>query len=102
MRGDEDPWAEEEAAQAERMDAAMAADEEIAEMEAAGNAIAAARRAGKCAHQGAVGYSGGERTAQQEGLKPGQLRCNDGGKGCGRVFGSDEGWYEAMDEAMYG
>lgn len=94
-RWGEDPWMEHEAMETERMDADM----EMAEMAAAGDAVYAARKAGRCPHQGAVGYGGGPRSAQQEGLKIGQLRCTDK---CGRVFGSDEEWYEAMEEAMYG
>lgn len=94
MYDDEDPWAEHEAMETERLDA----DLEMAEMAAAGNAVTAARRAGECAHQGTMGYLPGE----DRGLKRGQLKCNDGGSGCGRVFASDEAWYAAMDEVMYG
>lgn len=94
---DEDPWAEEEAAQNVRWDA----DLEMADMAAAGDAIAAARKAGRCAHQSAVGYApkGHRHYPEQEGLKRGQVRCTDG---CGRVFASDEDWYAAMDEAVAG
>lgn len=92
-RYDEDPWAEHEAMETARMDA----DLEMAEMAAAGNAVAVARRAGRCPHMSSQGYSGGPRSVQQEGLKRGQVRCTDK---CGRVFGSDEEWYEAMEEAM--
>ena len=86
------PGADDEALETQRLDA----DLEQAQMERAGNAIARARRAGRCPHQSAQGYSGGPRSAQQEGLKPGQLRCTDT---CGAVFGSDEEWYTAMIEA---
>jgi hypothetical protein len=91
---DQDPWMEEEAAELARRDADM----EMAEMEAAGNAVAAARKAGRCAHQGAMGYLAGS----DRGLKPGQLLCNDSGKGCGRVFADEEAWYDAMNAAMRG
>ena len=91
---DEDPWAEHEAMETERMDA----DLEMAELAAAGNAVAAARRADRCPHQSSVGYSGGPRSVQQEGMKRGQVRCTDK---CGQTFGSDEEWYEAMEEAIY-
>ncbi len=91
---DEDPWAEQEAMETGRLDA----DLEMAGWRAAGNAIAAARKAGRCPHQGAMGYLAGE----DRGLKPGQLRCNDDGNGCGRVFASDAEWQQAMDEVMYG
>lgn len=96
---DDDPGVEQEALELERLDV----DLEMAELAAAGDAVAAARKAGRCPHQGAAGYSGGPRSAQQEGLKIGQLRCIDDGRmGCGQVFGSDEEWYAAMDAAMYG
>ena len=89
------PGADDEALDAQRLDADM----EQAAMERAGNAIARARKAGRCTHGSVQGYRGGPRSAQQEGLKPGQLRCTDT---CGTVFGSDEEWYAAMDEAVYG
>lgn len=94
-RYDEDPWAEHEAMETARMDA----DLEMAAMARAGNAVRAARKAGRCAHQGAVGYLKPALYPEQEGLKRGQSRCTDG---CGRVFGSDDEWYEAMEEAMHG
>lgn len=98
-RDDEDPWMEQEAAELASVDA----DLEMAELAAAGDAVSRARKAGRCPHQGAAGYSGGPRSAQQEGLKIGQLRCiDDGQMGCGQIFESDEDWYAAMDEAMYG
>lgn len=93
MRYDEDPWADVEALETERRDA----DIEMAEMAQAGNAIHAARKRGVCCHQGTVGYSSKPCYAEQEGLKPGQMRCTDG---CQRVFESDEDWYAAMDEAV--
>lgn len=91
-RDDEDPWADDEAAELGRLDT----DLEMAGMRAAGNAVAAARKAGRCPHQGAAGYLAGE----DRGLKPGQLRCNDNGQGCGAVWDSDEDWYTAMDKAI--
>lgn len=90
---DVDPWMEEEAAETARLDA----DLEMAEMAAAGDAIHAARKAGRCAHQGVQGYSGGERRPEQAGLKVGQLRCTDG---CSAIFADDEAWYAAMDAAV--
>ena len=71
-------------------------------MAAVGNAIHAARKAGRCCHQSAQGYRGGPRSAQQEGLTPGQLRCTDGGGfGCGAIFASDDDWADAMEEAIF-
>jgi hypothetical protein len=93
-RWDEDPWAEQEAGELAGFDA----DLEMGELAAAGDAVAAARRAGRCPHQSSVGYSGGQRSAQQEGMKRGQVRCTDG---CGRTFGADDEWWAAMEEAMY-
>jgi hypothetical protein len=91
-RDDEDAWAEDEAAELGRLDA----DLEMAEMDAAGDAIAAARKTGRCLHMSAQGYLPGE----DRGIRPGQLRCTDGGRGCGAVFQGDEDWYAAMDEAV--
>ena len=90
---DTDPWMEQEAMENERMEA----DFEQAEMEAAGNAIYAARKAGKCCHTSTVGYINPPVYPEQEGLKPGQSRCTEG---CGEVFESDQDWYDAMDEAV--
>jgi hypothetical protein len=95
-----DHWAEVEAAEDERRDRAAAADAEMAAGARLGNAIGRAERAGICTHGSAVGYSGGERRAEQEGLKIGQLRCTKGTGGCTAVFGSDEEWYIAMDQAV--
>lgn len=39
---------------------------------------------------------------EQAGLKRGQSRCTEGTGGCDRVFGSDDDWYAAMDEALEG
>lgn len=77
--------------------AGIEADMEMAEMAAVGNRIAYQRRQGVCCHQSAVGYLPEPCYPEQEGLKPGQLRCTDG---CGQVFDSDEGWYAAMDAAI--
>lgn len=98
MNCDEDPSAELEAAEYERMETRMAADQELADLEDAGNAVHAARKAGRCPHQGASGYLPGE----DRGLSPGQLRCNDSGRGCGQVWDSDEEWHGAMEQAMWG
>ena len=94
-RYDEDPWADVEAMETARMDV----DLEMAEMAAAGDATAAARRAGRCPHMSSVGYSGGPHRAEQEGMKRGQVRCTDK---CGQTFGSNDEWYAAMDAAMEG
>jgi hypothetical protein len=91
---DDDPGMDEEARWLERVDA----DLEMAEMAAAGNALHAARKAGRCVHAGAVGYLPDPVYPEQVGLKPGQLRCTDG---CGQVFASDEDWLAAMDAAIY-
>lgn len=66
------------------------ADIEMAELEATGNRIARLERQGVCCHTRAAGC----RAAPD--LKPGELRC----AGCGRVFASDEAWWDAMDEAL--
>lgn len=94
-RYDTDPWADVEALETQRFDA----DLEMAEMARQGNAIAAARKAGRCAHQSAVGYRNPPVYPEQAGLKPGQSRCTDG---CGTVFASDDDWYAAMDAAVNG
>jgi hypothetical protein len=67
-------------------------------MERVGNGIAAARKRGICTHQSAVGYLPTPVYPEQEGLKPGQLRCTEG---CGRVFDSDEEWYDALHDWEY-
>jgi hypothetical protein len=92
---DDDFGAEMEAIETARMDADLAQ----AEMERAGNAFHAARKAGRCVHGGAVGYLPDPVYPEQVGLKPGQLRCTDG---CGAVFASDEDWLAAIDQAVYG
>jgi len=92
---DTDPWMEIEALETERWEADM----EQAEMVRAGNAIARARKAGICCHTSAVGYLASPVYPEQEGLRPGQSRCTEG---CGRVFGSDQEWYAAMDAAVSG
>lgn len=73
------------------------ADIEQWEMEQAGAAIAAARKAGRCAHQSVVGYLPVPVYPEQEGLRPGEQKCTDG---CGEVFASDQDWYDAMDAAV--
>lgn len=73
------------------------ADFEMREMEEIGDAIAAARKAGRCTHGSAVGYLPVPAYPEQEGLTPGQLRCT---QGCGEVFESDQDWYDAMNEAI--
>jgi hypothetical protein len=87
--------AELEELQARREDA----DAEMAAGAAYGNAAARAERRGACVHWSSVGYSGGLRSAQQEGLEIGQVRCTDK---CGRVFASDDEWQAAMDRAVLG
>jgi hypothetical protein len=93
----EDPWAEEEAAETARFDA----DLEMAEMNRAGDALHAAMSRGVCCHTSAQGYSGGPRSAAQEGLRAGEVRCAVP-NGCGRVFADDEAWLDAMDAAICG
>ena len=92
---DTDPWMEQEAIENERFEADM----QQAEMVEAGNAIARARRAGRCTHSSAVGYRDPPVYPEQEGLTPGQSRCTDG---CGETFDSDQDWYDAMDAATEG
>jgi hypothetical protein len=93
---DDDFGTEMEAIETERLDA----DIEQYEMEAAGDAIARAERAGICTHGSAAGYHYPPIYPEQEGLQPGQLRCTKHTGGCQRVFASDEDWYAAMDEAV--
>ena len=95
---DDDFGAEMEAIQAERWDA----DIEQAQMEAVGNAIAAAERRGICTHGSVTGYKNPPVYPEQVGLKPGQMICTKGTGGCKRVFDSDEDWWAAMDEAVSG
>lgn len=83
-----------EAIETERLDA----DLEMAQMEARANYLHALRKRGACTHQSAVGYISKVIHPQQEGLKPGQLRCTEGTGGCERVFNSDEEWFAAQDE----
>lgn len=73
------------------------ADIEQAEFEAEGNRIAALRRRGVCTHDSGVSYRDPAVYPEQEGLKPGQLRCTDG---CGRVFNSEADWHDARNEAL--
>lgn len=101
---DEDPWAEEEAAEDRRRDV----DLEQAAMDAAGDALHRARRAGRCVHASAVGYISPPVYPEQQGLRPGQVACTDGPvradgrRGCGAVFASDAAWCQAMDDAIEG
>ena len=74
-------------------------DQEMADMDAVGDAIARVRRTGRCLHLSAVGYNPKPHRPEQEGLKPGELRCTEG---CGRVFTSDDDWYVGMDDAVEG
>lgn len=52
---------------------------------------------GICLHGRVIGIpeSGQISHPEQVGLKRGQVRCT---AGCGRVFNSDEEWYEALDD----
>ena len=94
-RYDEDPWADVEALENERFEA----DLEQAEMVRAGNAFAAAQRAGRCTHGSSVSYRSPVVYPEQEGLRPGQSRCT---AGCKRVFESDEDWHAAIAAAVEG
>lgn len=91
---DFDPMAEEEAMYYERLDA----DIEMAQMAEVGRQMDAQRKRGVCQHSSAVGYLAKPVYPEQQGLKPGQLRCTDG---CGEVFADDEDWFRAMDDALY-
>ena len=82
-------WFDAEAIDSERFDA----DLEMAELEAVGNAISHQRRAGVCVHCSAEDY---HPSYPERGLQPGQTRCTDG---CGRVFNSEDEWWEAHREA---
>jgi hypothetical protein len=75
---DEDPWADVEALGNLRHEADM----EQAEMEAAGNAIARAERAGICTHGSAAGYHNPPLYPEQAGLKPGQLATRAAARPC--------------------
>jgi len=94
-----DPWAEIEAEEDERRERQQAADAEMAGGAAYSAAAARAEQRGACVHWSSVGYSGGPRSAQQEGLQVGQVRCTDG---CGRVFAGNDEWLAAMDAAVLG
>lgn len=52
---------------------------------------------GICLHGSSVGLPASRQISHpgQVGLKPGQVRCT---AGCGRVFNSDEEWYEALND----
>lgn len=73
------------------------ADVETWEMNQVGAAMLQAQKAGRCCHNSAVGYIPKPVFPEQEGLKPGQLRCTDG---CGILFESDEDWINAMRYAL--
>lgn len=66
------------------------ADIEQAAWEALGARIHALQQDGVCIHGSAIGAGG------DPDLIGGQLRCTDG---CGRVFGSEEEWLDALAEA---
>lgn len=68
------------------------ADIEMAELEAFGNAAAAARAAGRCTHGSGQGFN----PEFAPHLRPGQVQCRD----CSVVFDSDEEWMDAMHEAV--
>lgn len=74
---DEDPWADVEAIEAERADV----DAELAEMNAAADALYAAEKRGICPHWSLQGFT--------------CVRC-------GRVFGSDGEWAAAQDAIASG
>jgi hypothetical protein len=95
-----DHWAEVEAEEDERRERQHDAADEMAEGARIGNAIARAERRGICTHGSAVSYRKPPAHPEQEGLKPGQLRCTKGTGGCTRVFDSDADWYRAMDDAV--
>ena len=72
------------------------ADLEMLELEAVGDAIWKAERTGRCCHSSAVSYRSPAYYPEQEGLRPGQLRCRD----CHQVFLSDADWDEARVDAI--
>lgn len=48
--------------------------------------------AGFCTHGSAIGYQAKPLTPEQEGLKPGEMRC---ASGCKTVYESTEAWMDA-------
>lgn len=75
------------------------ADIEMAMYAREARALDAARARGECAHSSAVGLpdSGKIFYPEQEGLRPGQVRCTEG---CGTVFESDAEWDRARMEVL--
>lgn len=72
-------------------------DLEMAEMDAVGNATHRAQKAGVCTHTGgAVAYRSPPVYAEQEGLKPGQIRC----VGCKQVYESEDDFQQAIAAAI--
>ena len=95
---DDDPSADAEAIETQRLDA----DLEMAEMVATGNAMEAARRRGICCHSSTVGYlpPGQQCHPEQAGLKKGQQACTEHTGGCTAVFEGDDHWIAAIDAAL--
>lgn len=74
------------------------ADIEQAELDAAGDAAAVARKLGRCTHGHTVCHRPTPFYTGQVGLRPGQQRCFD----CATVFDSDEALRAAQDAAVTG
>ena len=94
---DDDYGYEQEAIEAERLDADLLQAQYTREA----NRAEAMRKRGICQHSSAVGYlpEGKQYYPEQAGLKPGQSRCTEGTNGCTAVFDSDEGWATARHAA---
>jgi hypothetical protein len=72
------------------------ADIEMAEMHEVGNRIAALERQGVCVHTSWFGYHRPIYYPEQEGLRPGQVRCAH----CKTIFDSEDDLLEAYGEAL--
>ncbi|MGW4639648.1 hypothetical protein ACWEN6_14025 [Sphaerisporangium sp. NPDC004334] len=92
MYYDDDPGADLEAIYDARRDA----DLEQAEMERAGNLIAALRRKGICTHQSWLEYRRPAIYPEQKDLRPGQVACTDM-EHCKQVFDSVEDLHADAD-----
>jgi hypothetical protein len=80
---DDDPGAELEAIETERLDADLL----MAEMQRSAHAAHLSRQAGRCPHLSWVGYIRSPVYPAQERLRPGQVACTDD---CGEIFASEQ------------
>ncbi|MEV6527382.1 hypothetical protein AB0M43_36210 [Longispora sp. NPDC051575] len=66
-----------------------------ADLDVAGDRIHRLRRSGWCAHPRAVSYLDVPVYVEQQGLRPGQVRCTTG---CRTVFADDAAWIRAQND----